>query len=274
MTISEHKLNVQTFLNYDFVKGPAQGRLLFVDKDMHGGHRLTEVNVNKLSFTDKISFFFSDGKKLEAIVAYVKKFLVSEARKAQSHHPEKWKMQFALLERKVEAFNQNHWFSKIEFDNPLVEKLKIRVTIPKIPESRYETRKIRRLTLKIPYTPLTTFEKVEEVVKKEIGPEGFLVDGESSDRSMIRNLASRKVRVCTWLSKNSDKELKIIFDDINIDRYVAYIYEKGYQDGYYKGYANGLFNSAPRTSRRVMMGLPELESSKVCTDKELFEKYS
>ncbi len=274
MTISEHQQNVKTFLNYDFVNGPAQGRILFVDKSECGCHTLREVNVNKLSFPEKMSFFFSDGKKLETVVDYVNDFLVNEARKVQSQNPELWKMQFAQLERKVNKFNDNHWFSDIEFNNPLFDRLKIKVTMPKIPESLDDKRAFKRSMVKIHYTPLTTFEKVEEILKEQIGPERFLYDADSSDRSTIRELAKRKVTIGSWVSNNINKELNVVFKDINLSDYVDYIHEKGYIDGHYKGYASGLYRSSSRTSRRVMTGFPELKSEKASTQKELFEKYS
>jgi hypothetical protein len=274
MTISEHDQSVSTFLQYDFVNGPSQGRILFVGKTNSGDPVLREVDVKNLKFSDKMFFFFSDGKKLETVVDYVSDHLIAEARSVKGKSPDKWKMQFAQLAKKVNTHNERHWLSVLSFDNPLVETLKIRVTIPNIPESFDEQKSYRKFTIKIPYSTLTTFQKVEEMVKKHIGPEGFYMDAESSDRQMLRDLAGRGQTIASWMNKNPDKKLNVFYTDINFKLYAQYVYEKAYAIGHYKGFSEGLYRFSGPHSRIKMMGYPELDDSKTISQEKLYEKYN
>lgn len=274
MTIAEHQKNVQTFLQYDFVKGPSQGRLLLVSNDEKDQPILREVKISDLTFLEKIRIFFSDGIKLETIVQYVNNYLRAEAQDSKTYSPEQWKIQFAMLQKKVQRYNNSHWLSEIEFDNPLLDTLKIKVKIPRIPKLLSEDRTFKSFHLKVPYSPLTTFEKVEEVIKEKIGPDGFYSSNKASDREKIRKLSERKVIISSWLEHNPGTKLEISYDDINLDKYINYISEYYYTDGHFKGYASGLFQGRARTSRRAMMGFPELESDRVKSKDELYKKYS
>ncbi|MEM1283495.1 MAG: hypothetical protein AAGG81_08065, partial [Chlamydiota bacterium] len=173
----------------------------------------------------------------------------------------------------VKRYNQRHSFSKIEFVNPLIDTLYIQVTIPVIPTSLYSGIMCRGITLKVDYSPLTTFQKVEEVIKEKIGPEGYLVEGKVSDRSTIRNLAQDGTKIGEWYRTQSNQSLKIVYSDIDIKKYIEYCYEKGYVKGHFNGRASALLEAKPRMSGRYMR-VPELQFEKVITPDELHRKYS
>lgn len=272
MLVSEYGQGVSDFLSYDFLNGPSQGKYLAVVDSGAGKKCVKEVNLNEMDFLDKAALKLKGALKLSNLVKYVSESLLAQARGSKGYHPEKWKEQFALLERKVATYNAKHWI-KIKFENPLLDTLEIQVSVPKIPDSLIKPHTTYQESFKVKFSPLTDFSTVEKAFTCHVGAEGFLTDGPNSDRKVLADLADRKVTVAKWVSQNEGKILKIEYSDIDVSQYVKYVKALVYIDGFFDGYAKSMHDSAPPSSRVGMMGVPVDEEKKLRFKKAVVEKY-
>lgn len=238
---AQHHLNIngsldgsfEAFLGYSFQSGNTSR--LAVAQDMYGRSVLSVIEWSTMSFFERIEYTLSGAATLRRVVEFVQNYLIANSQNAPSR--EQFQKQCELLRKKVKQYNRGFIVFPVYFALPYPKRqLIMNVTVPVVPTSLKSGISLETKEIAINYTETSTFAKVEKILAQW---ERYCPVSTGESRPLIRSLAQNAILIADWVRRNPSSPLTVVYDDIDIKKYVEV--EAGrnnfssYQSGYYDG---------------------------------------
>lgn len=238
---AQHHLNVngsldgsfEAFLGYSFQSRNTSR--LAVAQDTYGRFVLRVIDWSTMSLFERIEYSLSGAATLPRVVEFVQNYLITNSQNATSR--EQFQKQCELLRKKVKQHNRGFVVFPIDFALPYPKRLLImNVTLPVVPTSLKSGISLETKEIAINYTETSTFAKVEKILAQW---ERYCPVPTGESRPLIRSLAQNATLIADWVRRNPSSPLTVVYDDIDLKKYVEV--EAGwnnlscYQSGYYDG---------------------------------------